>query len=168
MVKKKTVHEKVIREVIEKPVKKKTARKRAPRKPAVPKIYSAPVVPASSGIDRTLVESFISMQKVLMMMAAKFDGLSTQISKLLELFEISAKALAEKGYSIEDKKAAEKLDNLLEQNKIIAKGIALLHEKESEQIPQQVQQMQRPVMQPVRQTPQPVQQQPQRIKEAGA
>jgi hypothetical protein len=79
-----------------------------------------------------LIENFISLQKVMTNFAVKFDNLSTQISKLLELFEISAKALAEKDYSLgenkEDKKVVEKLDSLLQQNKIIAKGIALLHE----------------------------------------
>jgi hypothetical protein len=112
-------------------------------------------------------------------MAVKFDSLSNQISKLLELFEISAKSLAEKGYSMEDRKVAEKLDSLLEQNKIIAKGIALLHEKESYEQPMQmpVQQMQRfqPMqrMEPPREIPprqmmQMPQQESPKIKEMGA
>jgi len=83
-------------------------------------------------VDKVLIENFVSLQKVMTNLAVKFDGLSTQISKLLELFEISAKALAEKDYSLgentEDKKVVEKLDNLLAQNKVIAKGIAMLHE----------------------------------------
>lgn len=81
------------------------------------------------GIEKALIDNFVSLQKVMTNMAVKFDSLTTQISKLLELFEISAKELAEKGYSLEDKKVVEKLDSLLEQNKIIAKGIALLHER---------------------------------------
>jgi hypothetical protein len=85
-------------------------------------------------VENALIENFVSLQKVMTTMAVKFDSLSNQISKLLELFEISAKSLAEKGYSMEDRKVAEKLDNLLDQNKIIAKGIALLHEREIEQI----------------------------------
>lgn len=87
-------------------------------------------------IERVLVENFVSLQHVITNLAVKFDNLSSQISKLLELFEISAKALAEKGTLGEertDKKAVEKLDSLLEQNKIIAKGIALLHERNSPQ-----------------------------------
>jgi hypothetical protein len=86
-------------------------------------------------IEKVLVENFVSLQKVMTNLAVKFDSLSNQISKLLELFEISAKTIAEKGISAEgertDKKVVEKLDNLLEQNKVIAKGIALLHERES-------------------------------------
>lgn len=81
------------------------------------------------GVEKILVENFVSLQKVMTNLAVKFDNLSDQISKLLELFEISAKTLAEKGYSTEDKKTLEKLDSLLEHNKVIAKGIALLHER---------------------------------------
>jgi len=85
-------------------------------------------------VEKILIENFVSLQQVMTNLAVKFDNLSNQISKLLELFEISAKALAERGVLGEDKtdkKAAEKLDSLLEQNKIIAKGIALLHERNS-------------------------------------
>jgi hypothetical protein len=87
--------------------------------------------PENVKIEQVLIENFVSLQKVMTTLAVKFDGLSNQISKLLELFEISAKTLAERGYLTEDnKKVVEKLDNLLEHNKVIAKGIALLHEKE--------------------------------------
>jgi len=93
--------------------------------------------------EQILIENFVSLQKVMTNLAVKFDSLSGQISKLLELFEISAKTLAEKDYSIKsepDKKVAEKLDNILEQNKIIAKGITLLHESNApEEYPQNVQ-----------------------------
>ena len=93
--------------------------------------------------EQILIENFVSLQKVMTNLAVKFDNLSGQISKLLELFEISAKTLAEIDYSMgekPDKKVAEKLDNILEQNKIIAKGIALLHETDSpEEHPQNLQ-----------------------------
>lgn len=92
--------------------------------------------------EQILIENFVSLQKVMTNLAVKFDGLSGQISKLLDLFEISAKTLAEKDYSVgekSDKKVAEKLDNILEQNKIIAKGITMLHESNipEEQYPAQ-------------------------------
>ncbi len=83
-------------------------------------------------IEKVLVENFVSLQQVMTNLAVRFDNLSSQISKLLELFEISAKTLAEKGALGEDRtdeKVAEKLDDLLEHNKVIAKGIALLHER---------------------------------------
>jgi len=97
----------------------------------------------SEKIEAVLVENFVSLQKVMTNLAIKFDNLSGQISKLLELFEISAKTLAEKGglqdEEKENKKVVERLDNLLEQNKIIAKGIALLHDTEPTQEPRRQQ-----------------------------
>lgn len=144
-------------------VKKSGENKKVERKPSSPK--------KNANIDKALIENFISLQKVMTTMAIKFDSLSNQISKLLEIFEISAKSLAEKGYSMEDRKVVEKLDSLLEQNKIIAKGIALLHEKESYE-PMPVQQMQRfPPMQRMeqpRQFAQPQSQENQKVKEMGA
>src|SRR4030042_225492 len=82
-------------------------------------------------IDKILVENFVSLQKVMTNLAVKFDNLSNQISRLLELFEISAKTLAEKDYSKKEdnKNVIEKLDSLLDNSNIIEKGIALLHEK---------------------------------------
>jgi len=108
-------------------------------------------------VDSVLIENFVSLQKVMTNLAVKFDSLSGQISKLLELFEISAKTLAEKDYSVSeekvDKKLVEKLDNVLEQNKIIARGVALLHEKNAEPRYPEVQQQRMP---PQQQSSQPI------------
>jgi len=103
-------------------------------------------------IEKILIENFVSLQHVMTNLAHKFENLSSQISKLLELFEISAKALAERGGFAEDR-AAEKLDSLLEQTKVIAKGVALLHEKNSSE-------PQYPPLQPMRQMQQMPQQRP--------
>ena len=92
--------------------------------------------PQKKSVEKVLVENFISLQKVMTNLAVKFDDLGAQISKLLELFEISAKTLAEKEIKInagktdtkEDGIIAEKLEALLDQNKIIARGLTLLHE----------------------------------------
>jgi len=145
---------------------KKKSDKKPERKPSPSK---------NLNVEKALIENFISLQKVMTTMAVKFDSLSNQISKLLELFEISAKGLAEKGYSMEDRKVAERLDSLLEQNKIIARGIALLHEKENYEIPVQQMPIQRFPIQPQRmieQPRQPQQQMPQqtppKVKEMGA
>jgi len=105
-----------------------------------------------SNTAQILIENFVSLQKVMTNLSIKFDNLTKQISKLLELFEISAKALAKKDFDLEktgkDKKIIEKIDNLLDQNKIIARGLTLIHEKTPEQkinyppiqAPQQIQQ----------------------------
>lgn len=88
-------------------------------------------------IEKILIENFVSLQKVMTNLSLNFDNLTKQISKLLELFEISAKTLAEKEFEIEkigsNKKVIDKMDNLLEQNKIIARGLTLIHEKIPEQ-----------------------------------
>jgi len=88
-------------------------------------------------VEKVLVENFVSLQKVMTNLSTKFDNLANQISKLLELFEISAKTLAEKDFNLEkgsegEKEITNKIDNLLEQNKIIARGLTLLHEPSHE------------------------------------
>lgn len=112
--------------------RKKQASKKSKKTPGKKRKYS------QKQIDQKLTENFIGLQKVMANMAKKFDNLSGQISKLLELFEISAKALAEKDYKKEKSKAEEKqikdkLDNLMEQNKVIARGLTLMNEKILEQ-----------------------------------
>jgi len=89
-------------------------------------------------IERALVENFIALQKVMVNLSGKFDNLSGQISKLLELFEISAKSLAKKDFenlekeSKDTKRIVEKLDNLTQQAGLIGRGLALIHESSSE------------------------------------
>ncbi len=100
-------------------------------------VKTKPSTSKNANVEKVLIENFISLQKVMTNLAIKFDNLGAQISKLLELFEISAKTLAEKDIKInakpaEDKKMAEKLDTLLDQNKIIARGLTLLHEPSPE------------------------------------
>ena len=82
-------------------------------------------------IDRALVDNFINLQKVLTNLAVKFEDLSNNISKLLQLFELSAKSLADKpGKTSEiDQEFLKKLDSLLEQNKVISKGIMLMEDR---------------------------------------
>ena len=84
-------------------------------------------------IDKALIENFVNLQKVLTNLTVKFDELSTNVSKLLQLFEISAKNFAEKnidsGRSSVDQDFLKKLDSLLDQNKVISKGIMLMEER---------------------------------------
>ena len=104
------------------------------RNPIKKRKVSAKIVQVRTmGVEKILVENFVSLQKVMTNLSLRFDNLASQISKLLELFEISAKSLANKDFGLEkeDKNSKEviaKLDNLLGQNKIIAKGLTLMHE----------------------------------------
>jgi hypothetical protein len=87
-----------------------------------------------SQVNKVLVENFVSLQKVMVDTSIKFDNLAGQISKLLELFEISAKSLAEKDFESEkiskdNKKILERIEAILEQNRTIARGLTLMNEK---------------------------------------
>ena len=101
-------------------VKKKSVRKRNHNKSS------------NSRKDQLLLENLVSLQKVLLNLSMKIENLAEQTSKLLILFEVSAKSFAEKqglGISKEDKDFIEKLDKLMEQNKLIAKGLTMMDEK---------------------------------------
>jgi len=84
-------------------------------------------------IDKAIIDNFIALQRVQTNLSIKFDNLSEKIGKLLEVFEISAKSLADKDFKdfvkVNDEEVLEKLDELLEQNKIIAKGLIMVHER---------------------------------------
>ena len=86
---------------------------------------------SSSEIDAALLENFVHLQKALTNIALKFDQLSSNISRLLELFELSAKNFAEKAVEkgSVDQEFLKKLDALLDQNKTISKGIMMMEEK---------------------------------------
>ena len=86
-----------------------------------------------------LVENFIALQKVMINLSQKFENLNVQTSKLLELFETSAKTLAKKDFKLgneanleSQKQVMDKINTLSEQNKIIAKGLTMLHERQEE------------------------------------
>lgn len=97
-------------------------------------------------LNEMLIENFVSLQKVMTNLAVKFESLSDNISKLLQLFEISARSFADKPVVDlqKDKEFLDKINMLLDQNKTIAKGLTLMEEKmrerlygeRSEQIPQ--------------------------------
>ena len=115
------------------PHKSKTKSKK--RKPTIktPKISKD-----DAKLGRVLIENFVGLQKVMVNLSVKFDDLSNKISKLLELFEISAKTLAEKDLTVEktardDTRIMKEMGNLSEQNKIIARGLTLMHNKLSEE-----------------------------------
>ncbi len=97
-------------------------------------VIPKPKIMSKAELEQALIDNFVNLQKVLTNLSVKFDELSNNMSKMLQLFEISAKSFAEK-YSGEitpgetDKEFLQKLDSLLEQNKVISKGIMLMEEK---------------------------------------
>ena len=114
-----------------KEVKKKSSSKKVTKKKA--SHVSVPRV--DRNLEKILIENFISMQKVMTSFVSKFDKLEKQVSSLLNLFEESAKTIAEKEINLELKgneekqqEILDKLKDVLDQNKLIAKGITLMHE----------------------------------------
>jgi len=49
-------------------------------------------------VEKVLIENFVGLQKVMVNLSSRFDELSTQISRLLNLFEVSARAMAKKEF----------------------------------------------------------------------
>ncbi len=117
--------------------------------------------PAINQTEKILVENFTALQKVMVDLSEKFTNLSSQLSQLLNLFETSAKTLAEKGFE-DNQEIVKKINALLDQNKIIAKGITLLHEETEEhpepmhpQHPPMPKQIPMPKMPPIMKKPLP-------------
>ena len=110
--------------MVKKVIKKKVAKKKT-------------ITPKEKSVEKMLVENFVSLQKVMTNLSVRFDELSNQISKLLELFEISANALAKKDINftkpMDEKKIMDKLESIVDQNKTIARGLTLMHERVGEE-----------------------------------
>jgi len=91
-------------------------------------------VMSKAELEEALIDNFTGLQKVLTNLSSKFEELSSNMSKMLQLFEISAKNFAEKytgevsGAGI-DTEFLKKLDSLLDQNKTISKGIMLMEDR---------------------------------------
>jgi len=98
----------------------------------------ADVTNQSSGkIEDKVLENLVQLQKVQVILAEKLDRLSDQISKLLGLFELAAKSLAQSPGikpGEKDNDLLEKLNSLLDQNKTIAKGLTLMEERMRERV----------------------------------
>lgn len=82
-------------------------------------------------LQQILLENSISLQKVLTNLTISLDNLSKQTEKLLNLFEQSARTIAEKDFETEamNKKISDKLDMLMNQNKTLAQGVSLVHDR---------------------------------------
>ncbi|MBT7101931.1 hypothetical protein HN935_00280 [archaeon] len=78
--------------------------------------------------EELLIENFVGLQHAMTNMSIKFGSLSDNISKLLQVFEESAKNFVSGGKS-DDRDMLKKIDSLLNQNKTIAKGLVLMEGK---------------------------------------
>jgi hypothetical protein len=84
---------------------------------------------SSREVNELLIENFVGLQKATTNLSVKFDGLADQISKLLEIFELSAKNFMKEGSAGANNDLVAKLDSLLEQNKTIAMGLVLIEDQ---------------------------------------
>jgi len=133
------------------PNKKRNKKKTIKKKPTVKTQKVVIQQIPDTKVDRVLIENFVSLQRVLTNLSVKLDNVANQMSKLLDLFEISAKALAEKDFDVEknNKEILERLDTVLDQNKTLARGITLMHER----IPREQPPMRAPMPPPQPQRP---------------
>lgn len=88
----------------------------------------------TNSTDKTVHENFVIIQRVMTELAEKLDNLTSQISGLLNIFETSAQTLAKKSPE-NNQDIIQRLDKVIDQNKILAQGISLLHEEEPEEKP---------------------------------
>lgn len=72
-------------------------------------------------LSELLIENSAALQKVLTDVASNLRTLIDKLSSLLKLLEEAGKAVEEP-----EKELAKKLDTLIEQNKIVAKGLIAL------------------------------------------
>jgi hypothetical protein len=95
--------------------------------------FNTPKKLSNREIQLMLIDNFVNLQRVLTNLTFKFDALSDNINKLLQLYELAAKGFLKKveegTMTGEDKDIMNKLDTLLEQNKTVAKGLTLMEEK---------------------------------------
>jgi hypothetical protein len=78
--------------------------------------------------EELLIENFVGLQKAMTNLSIRFENLSGQIVKLLQVFEESAKSLVG-GKKDDDREMLKKIDSLLDQNKTIAQGLVLMESK---------------------------------------
>ncbi len=88
-------------------------------------------------LEEQTIHSLVELQKVHINLAEKFDKLTTQIENLLALFEMAARNFAKQPNmqnTERDKEFLDKIDKLLDQNKLLAKGLSLMEEKMRERL----------------------------------
>jgi len=94
---------------------------------------------SGKNIEHILMQNSVEMQKIMTKLIERFENLSNKISELLELFEDSAKILVKKEIETGkidhlNEELLEKINKLMDQNKVIARGLSLIHEKKSPEL----------------------------------
>ena len=84
---------------------------------------------SSSEREQLLIENFVGLQHAMTNLSIKFNALSENIGRLLDVFEEAAKGFIEGNSKMGDEDMLKKIDSLLEQNKTIARGLVMMEEK---------------------------------------
>ncbi len=106
-------------------------------KDTIIKPKTAPKKMSAKMREELLLENFVGLQKAMLNLSIKFEGLANNMSRLLEVFELSARDQLGKSTKEEDKELLGKINSLLDQNKTIAKGLVLIEEKVRDRVPVQ-------------------------------
>lgn len=92
---------------------------------------------SSASLEEKVIHNMVELQKVHTDLAEKFNKLSNHLEQLLTLFEVAARSFAKQtnipGLE-KDREFLDKIDRLLDQNKVIAKGLTLMEEKMRERL----------------------------------
>jgi len=86
-------------------------------------------------IEEVLIENFVGLQKAITNLSMRFDALSQQIARLLGVFELAAKNVAESSPTEYSKEIVDRLNSLIEQNKDIATALVALEERTRRPVP---------------------------------
>lgn len=98
-------------------------------------LKSKKAITSKGGIPKALIANFVALQKVQTNLSEKLDSLAKQIAELLHLFESTAKSFAENPAVLtaeRDKEFIDKINQLLEQDKVIAKGVVYIEDRMDE------------------------------------
>jgi len=85
-----------------------------------------------SKADDLLIQNFVGLQKVIVELSIKLNDLSSNMARLLNLFEVSAETLVKKEFHVGEetnKEILNKLNFLTEQNKLVARGLVLMGDR---------------------------------------
>jgi hypothetical protein len=112
------------------PKKKKRAKRKSPKK-TTKESHVYHHAEKDHKIEHKLLENMVALQKVQTDLTEKFDTLGKELSKMLSLFELAARNFAKNaplGEYEKDKEFLEKMDKLLDQNKLLAKGLTMMED----------------------------------------
>ena len=101
------------------------------------RVSTSTKVSSTPRLEEKILHNLVELQRIHTNLAQKFDKLSDQLTELLNLFEMAARTFASQPHiqaTEKDKEFLDKIDKLLEQNKLIAKGLTLMEGKMKEKL----------------------------------